>query len=156
MKKLLKIVLVIIVVAAAVHLLNGGTLSLEDIKNHAKDLLQANNENVIAVKYGSPQAYPNITYCMAFESFFSSPTWTCFEGVRDGSDIINDIVEFTGNCLYNNEEVKARIQFELHPEDNTFYATYLSVNGISQPQIMLNQLIDKAFSDYQATHSEVN
>lgn len=60
----------IIVVAAALHLLNGGTLSLEDIKNHAKDLLQANNENVIAVKYGSPQAYPNITYCMAFESFF--------------------------------------------------------------------------------------
>ena len=45
-------------------------LSLEDINNHAKDLLQANNENVIAVKYGSPQAYPNITYCMAFESFF--------------------------------------------------------------------------------------
>ena len=68
--KLLKIVLVIIVVAAALHLLNGGTLSLEDINNHAKDLLQANNENVIAVKYGSPQAYPNITYCMAFESFF--------------------------------------------------------------------------------------
>ena len=152
MKKLLKIVLVVVIIAAAIHLLNGGSISFQDITNHAADLVQKNNENVVGVKYGNPVAYPGITYGQAFDSFFSSPTWTYFEGTREGSDIVYPIVEFTGNCLYMNENVKARIQFELHREDNTFNATYLSINDIPQSTIMLNALIDKIFQEYQESH----
>ena len=153
MKKLLKILLIVIVIAGVIHLLNGGTISLKDIKNHGKDLVQSNNENVLGVKNGSPLNYPGITYGEAFESFFSSPTWTYFEGTREGSDTVYDIVEFTGNCTYMNEKVKALIQFELNNDDGTFYASYLSINDVPQSQIMLYGLIDKAFSEYKDAHT---
>lgn len=103
--------------------------------------------NVTAVKNGSLSAYPNKTYGAAFESFFTSPEWIYFKGSKAGSDEGEyDIVEFTGGCTYQDVPVKAKIQFTLNKDNNTFEATYLSFNDVPQSTIILAALLDKAFT----------
>ena len=60
-----------------------------------------------------------------------------------------DVVEFTGSCMYRDVEVDARIQFTISDDGETFEATFLSFNDIPQNNILLNALIEKAFSEYQ-------
>ncbi len=130
----------------------------DDIKDQAANIIQAEDEHVLGVKGGTPNAYPGKTFGEAFENFFGSPTWKYFVGTREGSDEDGDgkpdyieenidIVEFTGYCTYQGVEVKARIQFTLSKEDDTFSATYLSFNEVPQSMLMLSALMEKVFTD---------
>lgn len=101
------------------------------------------DSHVTAVKGGSPEAYPDITYGEAFESFFSNTSWKYFE-----SDKGKDIVEFTGDCLYADTEVTATFQFELDMEDGTFEIVYLGFNDVPQSILIEYALISKAFESY--------
>ena len=121
----------------------------DDISNQAKSIVQADNEYVLGVKGGYPESYPDITYEEAFESFFSNPTWTYFEGSREDDEKTYNVVEFTGNCLYADKEVKALIQFTISDDEKSFEATYFSLNDIPQTNADLYGLIEKVFTEYQ-------
>ena len=49
-------------------------------------------------------------------------------------------------------DVKALIQFTVNVEEETFEATYFSLNDIPQTTTDLYGLIDKVFSDYRDSH----
>jgi hypothetical protein len=98
------------------------------------------NQYIEFVKNGTPTSYPDTTYGQAFSDFFSNEHWEYFR-----SDDGKDVVEFTGNCMYRNAEVEARIQFVLNVEEGTFEFEYLDFNGVPQIQLIKYALITKVF-----------
>lgn len=135
-----------------------GCSEADDVANNVLSEVvgTSENENVLAVKNGSPEAYPDITYGVAFKKYFGSPKWEYFKGVKEGPDDDGDgkadyteedidIVEFKGKCLYQDVEVEALIQFTLNGD--TFEATYLSYNDVPQSKIMLAALLQSVFND---------
>lgn len=123
----------------------------ENVAKHVSDQLEnqkdANNENVLGVKNGYPENYPDCKYGDVFEEFFADPTWKYFKSTEN-----RDIVEFTGYCMYMEQEVKARLQFVLN-NDDTFEASALSFNDVPQSKLITVTLITKAFSDYMKNHN---
>ena len=101
-----------------------------------------NDENVQFVKGGAPNRYPDKTYGEAFEDFFGNPKWKSFS-----TDTGVEVVEFTGNCLFDNTEVEALIQFTLDKEAGTFSVTYLSLNDISQNNLMITSMLEAIFGE---------
>lgn len=69
---------------------------------------------VDTVRHGSLTSYSQRTVGDVFGEVFSHPEWTYFES-EDG----DDVVEFTGEALYGDEEGRTTIQFLLY-EDATF------------------------------------
>ncbi len=102
------------------------------------------DRHITFVKNGSPSAYPDITYGEAFDSFFSNADWRYFEST-DGEDV----VEFTGDCIYRDAGVTARIQFILDVDAGTFEVGYLAFNEVPQIKLIEYALIKKAFESYQ-------
>ena len=84
-----------------------------------------------------------ITYGDAFDSFFTDPTWSYFEATTG-----EDVVEFEGGLLYNDEPVTALVQFILYVDEGTFEVYYLSLDGEDQDDLMLEALIEKVFEEY--------
>ena len=100
-----------------------------------------NNENIQFVKQGTSRAYPNATtYGKAFDAFFDNPTWGYFV-----ADTGEDVVEFTGNCFYDNVEVEALIQFTLDKKAGTFEVNYVSFNDVTQNQLVVSALLEAIF-----------
>ena len=122
--------------------------ALKDIEDNVRNITDATDKHVLAVKNGAPVLIPQITYGQAFEEFFSNPTWKYFEG--EGGE---DVVEFTGGCTYLDEEVKARLQFILSKDDDTFEQGALSFNDVPQTNLITAAMIYKAFSDYAENHN---
>lgn len=129
----------------------------DDISDQVSNVIQASDENILGVKNSCPNAYPDITWGEAFESFFSKPTWKYFVGTVEGADndgdgkpdyTINNVetVEFTGYCFYQDVEVKALIQFTIDKENETFEVTYLSLNDVPQSDDMIYELVITVFN----------
>lgn len=114
----------------------------QEVADQAENIADNDDEHVISVKNGYPEAYPEITFGEAFDSFFASPTWKYFES-EDGQDV----VEFTGYCTYQEVEVKARLQFILE-EDGAFTSGALSFNDVPQSQLITGAMLEKAFEQY--------
>ena len=151
MKKVLFIIMTLLIL-----MISGcSTNTLNNIKTDANDQLQnivnKDNEYVLMVKNGHPTDYPNTTYSTSFESFFGSPTWKYFK-----SDDGQDVVEFTGNCTYQNVEVKARMQFILDINAGTFQAGALSFNDVPQNQLITAALLSKVFEEPASETSVVS
>ena len=102
-------------------------------------------EHVVAVKNGSPADYPDCTYGDAFANYFGSPTWNYFQSKKG-----KDIVQFTGRCTYEEEEVLAKLQFILDMDAGTFETGGLSFNGKEQENSVIKDLMDKVFKEYQS------
>ncbi|MBE5875455.1 MAG: zinc ribbon domain-containing protein [Lachnospiraceae bacterium] len=94
------------------------------------------------VKTGYPKAYPAKTYGEEFGDFFSGGEWSYFESSEG-----EDIVEFTGKCTYGGEEVEALVQFTVDEEEETFEVTYLSLNDMSQSELIILALFYAIFED---------
>lgn len=114
--------------------------SSQDAADKIQNLTDKNNENVLMVKNGHPEIYPDSKYGESFDNFFGSPTWVYFKS-EDGQDV----VEFTGDCTYQEVKVKARIQFILDVHARTFTAGALSFNDVPQNQLMTTGLFSKVF-----------
>lgn len=149
-----KKVSVFLVIAMSIVLYACGT---DDITDQIANVAQAEDEHVLAVKNGTPNAYPEKKYGETFDNFFGTPTWKYFVGTKEGADEDGDgepdyteenveIVEFTGYCTYQDVKVKALIQFTLSKDDDTFEATYLSFNDVPQSMFMLSALLEAAFT----------
>ncbi len=101
------------------------------------------DEHITFVKNGSPSSYPHITYDEAFSNFFSNRAWSYFKS-SDGKDV----VEFEGNCIYSDVEVRATIQFVLDMDESTFELSYLAFNDVPQSLLIEYALITKVFNSY--------
>ena len=139
----------------AIFMLCGCDVKTGDVKDQYYDVMQSDDPHVLGVKHGHPSTYPDITYEDAFEYFFGYPTWKYFEGKRNDSDTLYEVVEFTGRCLYQETEVKALLQFTMNDDGKTFSPTYLSFNDVPQSELIMLALIEKAFSSYEE-YSEMN
>lgn len=78
---------------------------------------------VQSVKNGTMYMAPNAPVGKAFDQFFKNGKWKSF--VSDKND---RIVEFTGECNWNNRPAKLTAQFKLY-KDNSFELAYLDING---------------------------
>lgn len=85
---------------------------------------------------------PEHSYGEAFDAFFASLHWEFFVSEED-----EKVVEFTGDCTYQDAPVTACIQFVIDEENSTFEAAWLDLNGVPQDTLTLNALITKAFDE---------
>lgn len=85
---------------------------------------------------------PEHSYGEAFDAFFAFPHWEFFVSEED-----EKVVEFTGDCTYQDAPVTACIQFVIDEENSTFEAAWLDLNGVPQDTLTLNALITKAFDE---------
>ena len=146
MKKLCLIIMAFMIVfctACSNSAVQNAGKELEDSITGLKD---ADNKYVKMVKGGYPNDYPNVSYEQAFTEFFGTPRWKYFK-----SDENKDIVEFTGDCTYQNVEVKARIQFVVDEENGTFETSYLSFNEVPQSNLIMYAMLEKIFEDSENT-----
>lgn len=124
--------------------------ALENVGKELEDTIEnaasTDNRYVQMVKGGYRESNPSLTYEKAFSSFFGSPRWKYFE-----SEESEDIVEFAGDCTYQDTAVKARIQFVVDEENGTFEAKYLAFNEIPQNNLTLNAFIAKVFETSENT-----
>lgn len=97
------------------------------------------------VKQSSPWAYPDITYGEAFESFFDKTKWKYFKSENE-----EDIVEFSGECTYQEAKVTATLQFILSYAEGTFETGYFGMNGVPQNGLMTFAIISKVFEEYSS------
>jgi len=98
-----------------------------------------NNENIQFVKQGTLGSYTK-TCGEAFDNFFDNPKWGYFS-----SETGEDVVEFTGKCLYDNVEVEVLMQFTLNRTAGTFNVNYLSFNDVTQSGLMVTALLEAVF-----------
>lgn len=132
---------------AVLLLLSGCSTSTVDgagkeVEDAITNITDADNKYVQMVKGGYREGNPDLTYDDAFNAFFGTPRWKYFKGEDE-----QDVVEFTGDCTYQDTPVKARIQFVVDEENGTFEATYLAFNEVPQNMLMLSGLIETVFSE---------
>jgi hypothetical protein len=120
----------------------------KEVMDAVSGVTDANNKYVLMVKNGYRENNPELTYDKAFSAFFGTPRWSYFK-----SDDGLDVVEFTGDCVYADVEVKARIQFVVDEDEWTFEATYLSFNEVPQDMLTLAILIETVFEGDDSTPS---
>ncbi|MCL2046882.1 MAG: hypothetical protein FWG88_10925 [Oscillospiraceae bacterium] len=111
----------------------------------------ADNKYVNMVKGGYRASDPDIKYEFIFSSFFGTPRWTYFFS-EDGLDV----VEFTGDCIYRDVTVRARIQFVVDEDAGTFDAVYLAFNEVPQDALTLNMLLTTAFDNAKEEWEAIN
>lgn len=99
------------------------------------------HEHVQQIKTAKLPDYEKMIIEEAFHKFFKNPKWKYFV-----SEDHENIVEFTGNCVYQEQEVKAKIQFVLNKEDQTFRLKAMALNDIAQNELttaaMLHSIYD--------------
>ncbi len=121
----------------------------KELEDTISNVTNADNKYVLMVKGGYMETNPDLTYGNVFEQFFATPRWKYF---KNGGG--QDIVEFTGDCMYADAQVKARIQFTVDEENGTFEATALAFNEVPQTNVILLSLISKAFEEAEPTGQE--
>lgn len=112
--------------------------------------VQQEHPLVKMVKGGTNSRFPDVTYGDAFEDFFGNPTWTCFT-----ADTGEEVVEFTGDCTYQEIGVKARLQFIVHKAEESFEPGALSFNEVPQNMLITASLLEKVFTSYYEEHASV-
>lgn len=104
------------------------------------------DSNISRVKTGTPVMIPDITYEEAYEYFFENPQWRGFDA-DDGSEV----VEFSGECTYNDEDATVYIQFVIDDEESfSIYYAELTVGDEKidvEDQIFI-ELLYKPFATY--------
>jgi len=118
-----------------------------DLGDRVSNIKDSGNKYVQMVKGGyrmdASDDAPDATYEKAFEYFFSSPTWKYIKGETG-----EDVVEFTGGCVYHGANVKVRLQFIVDEENGTFEAGAMTFNDVPQNRLITLTLIEKAFNGY--------
>ena len=118
---------------------------INEIDDQISNVVQSTDPYVVTIQNANMNG-TEYTYKEVFDNFFAYPTWKHFT-----SDDGQEVVEFTGECTYDNQQVKALVQFLITSETDDYIeweATYLSFNNVSQPMIMLSALFEKAIIEY--------
>ncbi|MET3297401.1 UNVERIFIED_ORG: hypothetical protein ABIC81_004139 [Bacillus proteolyticus] len=98
------------------------------------------HEYVQMIKSSKLPDYETMTIEEAFHKFFKNPKWKYFKS-KDNEEI----VEFMGNCLYREQEVKAKVQFVINKTDNTFKLKAMALNDIPQNELELAGMLHSIY-----------
>ncbi|SEA07981.1 zinc-ribbon domain-containing protein [Oribacterium sp. KHPX15] len=118
----------------------------ESPDNLKSDWLSSFDDRIDLVRNGSPIWLRDITYDEAYGHFYSNPRWRAFDSTEGKS-----IVEFSGDCAYNDEPAEVYIQFELF-DDDTFSFSYCSLaqndKEVNCDSSIIVQLMYNPFESY--------
>lgn len=139
MKKLIKVMFCMISLFMVVSLAGCSSDSSGELQGSKFD------SNISLVKNGYPTLIPNITYSQAYEYFFGNPQWRGFE-----SEEGKEVVEFSGECAYYDEDATVYIQFVLEGDKFTLHYASIEVDDekITADASLINELIYKPFALY--------
>lgn len=102
--------------------------------------LAGGNRYISMVKGGHPDGYPEKTYESAFNDFFAKPKWKYFKA-ESGADI----VQFDGECTYNEKPAHLAMQFDVNASARTFYVYAVELDGEPQNKLVIAMLLAKIF-----------
>ena len=153
--RFLKKSLVISFVFGAMFLSVGCEEATETTKKVTEEVAEAvqaevtkDNEFVVLVKSGNLNSYPDIEIETAFADFFSSPKWKYFE-----AETGEDVVEFTGYCTYMEKKVKAKMQFLVVENSDTFEIGALEFNEVPQNELTKMALLEAIYENDQSSEN---
>ena len=103
---------------------------------------------VTLVKNGTMYMEPNIQIGKAFDDFFANPKWHSYVEGRN-EKYQRHIVEFTGDCRWNNSPAKCTVHF-IVTSDTEFQLQYVAINNVEMDDDDSVALLHKALtnSDY--------
>ena len=127
------------------------TDAANEINDQVSDVMGRQDEHVLFVKNGHPVSYPKIPYGKALDEFFEDAKWKYFKAESG-----EEVVEFTGYCLYQDTKVKARLQFILDMDEGTFTQGALSFNDVPQNNLITGTMLVKAFDQYAEKHNIID
>ena len=138
MKKIITLILV-----GCMALAIGGCATEQD-EPKSSSFIDSNNmdetNKIIAVKSGYIYSFSDeVPVGPAIDSFLHTNTWKYFK-----SEDNMDVVQCTGNCMYNDKKVEAKIQFVVN-DDDSFEVNSLSLNDIDQELTNILAFLGKAY-----------
>ena len=138
MKKIITLILV-----GCMALSIGGCATEQD-EPKSSSFIDSNNmdetNKIIAVKSGYIYSFSDeVPVGPAIDSFLHTNTWKYFK-----SEDKMDVVQCTGNCMYNDKKVEAKIQFVVN-DDDSFEVNSLSLNDIDQELTNILAFLGKAY-----------
>lgn len=138
MKKIITLILV-----GCMALSIGGCATEQD-EPKSSSFIDSNNmdetNKIIAVKSGYIYSFSDeVPVGPAIDSFLHTNTWKYFKS----EDNMN-VVQCTGNCMYNDKKVEAKIQFVVN-DDDSFEVNSLSLNDIDQELTNILAFLGKAY-----------
>ena len=138
MKKIITLILV-----GCMALSIGGCATEQD-EPKSSSFIDSNNmdetNKIIAVKSGYIYSFSDeVPVGPAIDSFLHTNTWKYFK-----SEDNMDVVQCTGNCMYNDKKVEANIQLRVN-DDDSFEVNSLSLNDIDQELTNILAFLGKAY-----------
>lgn len=104
------------------------------------DAAEYGADYVAAIKGGHLEGYSGVPIGTAFDSFFGSPSWKGFDHAS------GEIVEFTGDMMYEGRKVTVCVQFLIHG-DSSFETVHFSINDAMAPELY-DATIAKVYETY--------
>ena len=99
---------------------------------------------VTLVKNGTMYMEPNIQVGKAFNNFFANPKWHSYtEGTGKYE---RHIVEFTGDCRWNNSPAKCTVHF-IVTSDTEFQLQYVAINNVEMDTEDSVDILHKALTN---------
>jgi len=123
-----------VLLASIMLVLSGCGNNVEQTVSQIKDVVSTENEHVKRVKEGYLDDEPNITVGELFDNFFANPKWTYFK-----ADTGEDVVEFTGDMMYMETEVNAKLQIIVG--EDTFEFGALAFNNVPQTELVTSAVL---------------
>ena len=143
MKKIITLILV------GCMALSIGGFATEDAADSLNDTINTLNtsdsKEVMEIKNGYLPISDQVTVGEALDSFLLNPKWQYFVSTDN-----YQVVQCTGECLYNDKSVEAKIQF-LSYDDGTFELHTVALNDIEQDESLIIEFFVKAYEDAGAT-----
>ena len=126
-----------------------GGCATEDAADSLNDTINTLNtsdsKEVMEIKNGYLPISDQVTVGEALDSFLLNPKWQYFVSTDN-----YQVVQCTGECLYNDKSVEAKIQF-LSYDDGTFELHTVALNDIEQDESLIIEFFVKAYEDAGAT-----
>ena len=100
------------------------------------------DRDVQLVREGYLQINPNVPIGKAFDQFFINDSWKSFTSTEN-----QKIVEFNGECTFNDEPATLKIQFEIF--GNEFRVYHVGLNKVPLNDFEGLGVVDKILSEYR-------
>lgn len=100
------------------------------------------NKTIQLVRNGTIKMNPDVPIGKAFDQFFSNGQWKSFTSTENKT-----VVEFNGDCTFNNAPAKMKVQFIV--DGKSFNLDYVSINDVSLNLFESAGVIGKVLSEYK-------
>ncbi len=118
----------------------------ESSKDDDKEKDEKKDKFIQTVKNAHPESFSGCTYGKAFDEFFTAPQWDYFESTNG-----QDVVEFTGECMYTGSPTKARMQFTVS-SSSVVTTGALYYNNAPQTTKIITESLNRIFEQYAKAH----